>query len=113
VFIEGLAFLFYGPDPNNPDRPETLARIRFEGPSDDAAGNPRPEDYVTTSEGITVGNTLAQLKAAYGSSVKSGSNDDEHYYRFSDSRGDLCFYFGGSEPGNNTQIVEIATECRD
>jgi hypothetical protein len=113
VFIEGIALLFYGPSTDYPGQPETLARIRFEGAGYDAGDEPRPANYVTTAEGITVGNTLAQLKAAYGSSVKSGSNDDEHYYRFSDSRGELCFYFGGSEPGNNTQIVEIATECRD
>ena len=29
VFIEGLAFLFFGPHPEDTDRPETLARIRF------------------------------------------------------------------------------------
>ena len=112
IFIEGFAFLFYGPDPNNPDRPETLARIRFEGPSDDAAGIARPENYATTAKGITVGDTLADLTAAYGSGVKSGSNSTEHYYRYSDSGGVLCFYFGATAPTDTSQITEIATECR-
>lgn len=112
IFIEGMAFLFYGPHAGEPDRPETLARIRFEGPSDDAEGNPRPENYVTTAEGITVGDTLADLKSAYGSDVASGSNDEEHYYRYADSRGELCFYFGGTAPTDTSPILEIATECR-
>lgn len=112
IFIEGMAFLFYGPHAGDPDRPETLARIRFEGPSDDAEGNPRPDNYVTTAEGITVGDTLADLKAAYGSDVAAGSNSEEHYYRYTDSNGELCFYFGGSEPTDSSEIIEIATECR-
>ncbi|HLA67428.1 MAG TPA: peptidoglycan-binding protein [Acidimicrobiia bacterium] len=112
IFIEGFAFLFYGPDPNNLDRPETLARIRFEGPSDDAAGTPRPDNYATTAKGITVGDTLADLTAAYGSGVKSGSNSTEHYYRFADSGGVLCFYFGATAPADSSPITEIATECR-
>ena len=112
VFIEGLAFLFYGPDPNNLGRPETLARIRFEGPSDDASGEPRPANYVTTAEGVTVGHNLAHLKSAYGDRVKPGSNANEHYYRLSDSGGELCFYFGGSAPTDGSVILEIATECR-
>jgi hypothetical protein len=112
VFIEGLAFLFFGPSTDYPDTAETLARIRFEGPGYDAADEPRPANYVTTDEGITVGNTLAQLKAAYGDAVRSGSNDAEYYYRYTNSGGELCFYFGASEPGNSSQIVEIATECR-
>jgi len=113
VFIEGLAFLFFGPDPNNLGRPETLVRIRFEGPSDDASGEPRPANYVTTTEGVTVGHNLANLKAAYGSRVNPGSNAGEHYYRLSDSGGELCFYFGGSAPTDGSVILEIATECRD
>jgi hypothetical protein len=114
IFIEGLAFLFYGPaDPDNPDRPETLARVRFEGPSDDADGNPRPDNYVTTAEGITVGDTLADLKAAYGSNVGSGSSSEQAYYRYTDSGGELCFYFEGlDEPTELSPIVEMATECR-
>jgi peptidoglycan hydrolase-like protein with peptidoglycan-binding domain len=112
IFIEGMAFLFYGPSPDYPDQAETLARIRYEGPGYDAADEPRPANYVTTEEGITVGNTLAQLKAAYGSGVRSGSNAEEHYYRLADSRGELCFYFGGSEPDDSSVIVEMATECR-
>jgi len=113
VLIEGLAFLFYGPDPNNPGRPKTLARIRFEGPSDDASGEPRPANYVTTAEGVTVGHSLAHLKSAYGDRVKPGSNSSEHYYRFSNSGGELCFYFGGSAPTDGSMIIEIATQCRD
>jgi len=112
VFIEGLAFLFFGPSPSDPDRAETLERIRFEGPSDDADGEPRPDDYVTTVEGIAVGDTLADLKAAYGSSVSSGSNEDEHWYRYSDAGGELCFYFGADTPSDSSPILEIATECR-
>lgn len=112
LFIEGLAFLFFGPHPENPDRPETLARIRFEGPSDDADGEPRPDNYVTTDRGITVGDTLADLQGAYGGDVSSGSNSEEYFYRYSDSSGELCFYFGGSEPGDSSPILEIATECR-
>jgi peptidoglycan hydrolase-like protein with peptidoglycan-binding domain len=112
LFIEGLAFLFFGPDPTNLDRPETLQRVRFEGPSDDAAGNPRPDNYVTTAEGITVGDTLADLKAAYGSSVAAGSNADEHYYRYAAGGGELCFYFGSDAPDDFDPIVEMATECR-
>ncbi|MCB2222767.1 MAG: peptidoglycan-binding protein [Actinobacteria bacterium] len=113
VFIEGMAFLFYGPSTDYPAQPERLARIRFEGPSDDASGEARPDHYVTTAEGITVGDTLSELKAAYGSKVKSGSNDDEHYYRFTDSNGELCFYFGASAPTDASAIREMATECRD
>ena len=112
IFIEGFAFLFYGPDPNNLDRPKTLARIRFEGPSDDAAGNPRPDNYATTAKGITVGDTLTDLMAAYGTGVRSGSNSEEHYYRYSDSGGELCFYFGATTPTDASPILEIATECR-
>jgi len=112
VFVEGFALLFFGPDPNNPDRPETWVRHRFVGPTVDGAGNPRPEDYATTAEGITVGDTLADLKAAYGSRVGSGSNSEEHYYRLSDAGGVLCFYFGEDAPTDYSPIVEIASECR-
>lgn len=112
IFIEGFAWLFFGPDPNNLDRPETLERWRFEGPSDDGDGNPRPEDYATTAEGITVGDTLADLKATYGSDVSAGSNSSEHYYRLSNSGGEMCFYFGASAPTDPSPITEIASECR-
>jgi peptidoglycan hydrolase-like protein with peptidoglycan-binding domain len=112
VFIEGLAFLFFGPSSAEPSRPETLERIRFEGPSEDADGEPRPENYITTAAGITVGDSLSELKAAYGDAVDDGSNDDEYYYRLSDSGGTLCFYFGADEPGDSDTITEIATECR-
>ncbi len=113
IFVEGFALLFFGPDPNNPDRPETWERHRFVGPTVDAAGNPRPDDYATTAEGITVGDTLADLKAAYGGRVTAGSNSEEHYYRLSDARGVLCFYFEGEDaPTDYSPIVEIASECR-
>ncbi len=112
IFIEGFAFLFFGPDPANPDRPETFERHRFVGPSDDADGNARPDDYATTAEGITVGDTLADLKAAYGDQVTAGSNSEEHYYRLTDAGGELCFYFGPDEPTDFDQISEIASECR-
>ena len=112
VFIEGIALLFFGPHAENTGRAETFERVRFEGPSDDAEGNPRPDDYVTTAEGITVGDTLADLKAAYGSDVAAGSNSTEHYYRYTDSRGELCFYFGSGAPSDSDAILEIATECR-
>ena len=113
IFIEGFAFLFYGPDPNNPDTPETFRRHRFVGPSDDANGNARPADYATTAEGITVGDTLTDLKAAYGDRVTSRSNSDEFFYRLSDSKGELCFYFDtADEPTEFSPISEIASECR-
>jgi hypothetical protein len=112
IFIEGFAFLFFGPDPNNPDRAETFVRHRFVGPSDDAEGNARPDDYATTAEGVTVGDTLADLKAAYGSVVSPGSNSEEHYYRLVYSTGDLCFYFGDDAPDDMSPIIEIASECR-
>lgn len=113
IFIEGFAFLFHGPDPNNPDRPETFERHRFEGPSADASGTPRPANYATTMEGITVGHTLADLKDAYGTRVRSGHNSEEYYYRFADSGGELCFYFDTEdEPTDFDPIVEIASECR-
>lgn len=112
VFIEGLAFLFFGPDPTDPDRAETLERVRFVGPTVDADGDERPRNYVTTSEGITVGDTLAELQSVYGDSVAAGSNDDEYYYRLSNSGGELCFYFGADEPGDLSPVVEMATECR-
>jgi len=112
VFIEGLAFLFFGPHPDGPERAETLERIRFEGPTLDAEDAPRPENYVTTAEGITVGDTLVELLAAYGDDVDPGSNDEESYYRYADSGGELCFYFE-AEPEDLSTITEIATECRD
>jgi len=112
VFIEGFALLFFGPDPVHPAELETFERWRFEGPSDDGAGVARPDDYATTSEGITVGDTLLDLMAAYGSDVDAGSNSDEHYYRFSNSGGEMCFYFGASAPSNSSAISEIASECR-
>jgi peptidoglycan hydrolase-like protein with peptidoglycan-binding domain len=113
VFIEGFALLFFGPDPNNPDRPETFVRHRFVGPTVDAAGSARPDDYATTAEGITVGDTLADLKAAYGSRVASGSNNEEFYYRLRDSGRELCFYFGtADEPTDYSPITEIASQCR-
>lgn len=111
IFIEGFAWLFFGPSAGDPTRAETLERIRFEGPSDDADGKPRDEKYATTAEGITVGDTLADLQAAYPS-ASSGSNADEHYYRISDAGGTLCFYFGSSAPDADDTIDEIATECR-
>jgi hypothetical protein len=113
IYIEGFAFLFYGPDPSDPDRPETFARWRFEGPTRDANGNARPEDYATTAEGITVGDTLADLKAAYGSQVVLGSNSEEYYYRLADAGGDMCFYFAtNDEPTDYSQISEMSSECR-
>ena len=113
IFIEGFALLFFGPDPNNPDRPETFVRHRFVGPTVDAAGSARPDDYATTAEGITVGDTLADLKAAYGSRVTSGGNSRESYYRLADSGRELCFYFDtADEPTDSSPITEIASECR-
>jgi hypothetical protein len=113
IYIEGFAFLFFGPDPNNPGRPETFERHRFEGPGVDAAGQPRPEGYATTAEGITVGDTLADLITVYGTRVRAGSNEDEHWYRYADSRGELCFYFDTEDaPEDTSPIVEIASECR-
>ncbi len=67
---------------------------------------------MTTSAGITVGDSLSELKAAYGDAADDGSNDNEYFYRLSDSGGTLCFYFGADEPGDSDAITEIATECR-
>ncbi len=112
IFIEGFAFLYFGPDPTDLARPETFERWRFEGPSDDADGVARAADYATTAEGITVGDTLADLQAAYGTDVDAGSNSSEHYYRYTDSGGEMCFYFGASAPASTSVIIEIASECR-
>ena len=113
VFIENLAFLFYGPSTDYPGYAEQLARIRYEGPGFDANGDPRPSNYVATALGVTVGHDLGYLKEIYGSQVKSGDNGSEYYYRYTDSGGELCFYFGGSSPSNSSEILEIATECRE
>ena len=86
-----------------PDRPETLARVRFEGPSDDADGNPRPDNYVTTAEGITVGDTLADLKVAYGSNVGSGSSSEQAYYRWPQK-------YGGMSPQVARQVKALERE---
>jgi peptidoglycan hydrolase-like protein with peptidoglycan-binding domain len=112
LFIEGIAFLFYGPNTDYPTRPETLGRVRYVGPSYDANGDERPTNYVSTDKGISVGNTLADLKSAYGTSVKAGSNSEEHYYKLTDSGGVLCFYFGADAPTDDSPITEMSTECR-
>ena len=113
LFTEGLAFLFFATDPDDPAATGTLFRVRYLGNSIDAAGEPRPDGYVTTGEGVTVGDTLTDLRAAYGDRLQSGSNDDEHYRRITDSGGELCFYFGASDPTEFSVITEISTECRD
>jgi hypothetical protein len=112
VSVGGLAFLFFGPSSAEPTREETLARIRFEGTHPDADGEPRPDHYVTTAVGISVGDALADLIAAYGDQATAGSNAEEHYYRVSDSGGTICFYFGASTPSDASVITEMATECR-
>ncbi|MCJ7726820.1 MAG: peptidoglycan-binding protein [Acidimicrobiia bacterium] len=113
ISIGGFAFLFYGPDPANLDRPETLARVRFEGTHPDASGAARPDNYVATSEGVTVGDTVADLKAAYGTRVTLGNNADEYYYRLAESGRELCFYFTTpAAPTDFSPISEIATQCR-
>jgi peptidoglycan hydrolase-like protein with peptidoglycan-binding domain len=113
IFIEGIAFLFYGPNEDNPGRPETFGRVRYVGPSFDADGEPRPAGYVQTLSGITVGNTLADLQDTYGGLVKPGSNAAEHYFRYGAADGtEVCFYFGDDEPAASSPIIEISTECR-
>jgi len=112
LFVGGLAFLFFGAHPGDPDAPEFLVRIRYEGSLPDAEGNERPPGYVATPLGITVGNTLGDLKVAYGSTVNAGSNANEHYYRYTEAGGELCFYFGSATPTDASEILEIATECR-
>ncbi|MEK7252745.1 MAG: peptidoglycan-binding domain-containing protein, partial [Actinomycetota bacterium] len=113
IFIEGLAFLFYGPTPSSPGIPETFGRVRYVGPSFDANENPRPAGWVQTLSGITVGNTLAELQETYGSNVSPGSDTVGHYYRFGAANGnEVCFYFGSAAPTATTRIVEISTECR-
>jgi hypothetical protein len=113
VFIEGLAFLFLGPNAENPGRPETFWRVRYVGESFDENGHPRPYGWVQTLSGITVGDTLEDLIDTYGSQVNAGSNSEEHYYRFGAADGsEVCFYFGEDEPDDNDEILEISTECR-
>ncbi len=113
IFIEGLAFLFYGPTPSSPGIPEVFARVRYVGPSFDADENPRPAGWVQTLSGITVGNTLAELQETYGSDVSPGSDTVGHYYRYGAANGDeVCFYFGSAAPTATTRIVEISTMCR-
>jgi len=114
IMIEGMAFLFYGPNASNPTRPEVFGRVRYLGPSFDKDGNPRPAGYVQTLSGITVGNTLEELIDTYGSNVVHGSNADEHYYRYGSADGkEVCFYFGEDAPTDSDKITEISTECRD
>jgi hypothetical protein len=113
LFIEGLAFLFTGPTPDNPGLAQTFARVRYVGPSYDKDGNPRPAGWVQTLSGITVGNTLAELKATYGNAVQPGSDTAGHYYRYGTTTGrEVCFYFGNTTPTDTTRIVEISTMCR-
>jgi hypothetical protein len=113
VFIEGLAFLFLGPNAENPGRPETFWRVRYVGESFDENGHPRPYGWVQTLSGITVGDTLEDLIDTYGSQVSPGSNSEEHYYRFGAADGsEVCFYFGENEPDDNDEVLEISTECR-
>jgi hypothetical protein len=112
ILVEGFRFLFYGPNDDFPDRPQTLGRIRVVEPTVDANGDPRPRYYVTTPEGVGVGHTLADLTTVYGTFVRAGSNADEHFYRLVNPRGELCFYFGDTAPTPESVIVEISTECR-
>ncbi len=113
ILIEGLAFLFYGPTAANPGIPETFGRVRYVGPSYDTDGNPRPAGWVQTLSGITVGNTLAELKETYESNVAPGSDTVGHYYRYGAANGnEVCFYFGASAPTDSSKITEISTECR-
>jgi len=113
VFIEGLAFLFIGPNAENPGRPMTFWRVRYVGESYDANGLPRPYGWVQTLSGITVGDTLDDLIETYGTQVRAGSNSEEHYYRYGAADGsEVCFYFGPDEPDDNDPVLEISTECR-
>jgi peptidoglycan hydrolase-like protein with peptidoglycan-binding domain len=113
IVIEGFRFLFYGPNAEFPDRGETFARVRVVAPTTDANGDPRPAFYVTTPEGIGVGNSLLDLKTAYSDAVKAGGTT-RHYYRLVNSRGEICFYFGdagAAVPTDASAITEISTEC--
>lgn len=113
IFIEGLAFLFLGPNTSYPGRAEHFARVRYVGPSFDVNDLPRPTGWVRTLSGITVGNTLAELKTTYGTGVQPGSTGSEHYYRYGAGDGsEVCFYFGKTAPTDASPITEISTECR-
>ena len=113
IFIEGIAFLFLGPNAGYPGRPETFERVRYVGPSFDANGGPRPAGWLQTLSGISVGNTLAELRTTYGGGVQPGSNANEHYYRYGAEDGsEVCFYFGDDAPTDSDKITEISTECR-
>ena len=112
ISIEGFRFLFFGPNVTYPTRPQTLVRIRVLASTTDAEGNPRPVYYVTTPQGIGPGHTRAQLLEVYPG-VSSGKNGDgEFYYRLTNSGGELCFYFGETEPTDTSPILEMSTECR-
>jgi hypothetical protein len=68
---------------------------------------------VQTLSGITVGDTLETRIDTYGTQVSAGSNSEEHYYRYGAADGsEVCVYFGEDEPEDDSEIVEINTECR-
>ena len=106
ISIEGFRFLFFGPEPGH------LARIRVLAPTTDADGNPRPAFYVTTPEGIGPGHTKAELLTIYPGVTSGKNSDGEYFYRLTNSRGELCFYFGTTQPTDTSPILELSTMCR-
>jgi hypothetical protein len=107
IAIEGFRFLFFEPQPGH------LVRIRVLAPTTDKDGNPRPEFYVTTPEGIGPGHTRAQLLEVYPGVTSGKNSDGEYWYRLGNSGGELCFYFGTTQPTDTSTILEMSTECRD
>jgi hypothetical protein len=107
ISIEGFRFLFFEPDPGH------LARIRVLAPTTDADGEPRPAFYVTTPQGIGPGHTRAKLLEIYPGVTSGKNSDDEYFYRLTNSGGELCFYFGTTQPTDTSPILEMSTECRD
>jgi hypothetical protein len=106
ISIEGFRFLFFGPEPGH------LARIRVLAPTTDADGNPRPAFYATTPEGIGPGHTKAELLTIYPGVTSGKNSDGEYFYRLTNSRGELCFYFGTTQPTDTSPILELSTMCR-
>ena len=106
ISIEGFRFLFFGPEPGH------LARIRVLAPTTDTDGDPRPEFYVTTPQGIGPGHTRSALLTVYPGVTSGKNSDGEYFYRLTNSGGELCFYFGTTQPTDTSPILEMSTMCR-
>ncbi len=106
ISIEGFRFLFIGPDPGK------LGRIRILAPTTDKDGKPRHPFYATTPQGVGPGHTRAQLLEIYPGLSSGKNGDGEYWYRLTNAGGELCFYFGETQPTDTSVILEMSTECR-